>query len=730
MRSRLVFALVLILLSCSTAPEFDRDNENDPDSGSFNPDISDIQVQINEDKTVTISWSDDTEYENAFIISKSLGSDDNFQVIGNVQANSTSFIDQTKELSAITYYRVSASSVINENPDLNTPILLDYGSLGEITATSLEDEITITWDTTEVYSDFYQIEYKLTNTTQWIELDVVDRLVNSYSFSETSESYLLDVRVSAHIQSNQNVLQSVSENTLNSISYNLPYEFELNFINEAEIEISFNDGSDFDDQFIIFERNRDTRCCDPPYTSYIALDSISANSVVKVNPTFTGEREFSIQAFTNTQNSIRTGTQSITTFSNSPLFTENDYTSVSENSFTVNWLDRNGNSNGATYHFRIELYDYNTNRIIDEIIVPPTADEYTFTNLDPTIIYSVRIHTYASSNPSVQAFSFQTVYETISTTKLSTGNGFKSQFRNGMESIYFIRQYVQSSAGIEKYDTSSETFETIADNSENHPNTDMNSITDYLINSSETVFTTLREYQDSFDNSIEYWVFITDQTNGTTYYEYQIPISSSSQKIKLIALADDNNIIYATYSESGENDVVFYKLNYLTGSIQSTHEIENSTFFDVVVDQNSESIYFSVSSGLWSMSYDGEVLTNYIDDQYITDIIPSFFNNRLYLFEYSIPYYLDIESGLLERFGNNVFYDEVFPFADKLLTDYQRNRCFYNINTERKLYCSEISTGKELDLAFYDPNSGQIHLINNSHEYLILNPSGQWTWRN
>src|SRR6056297_2541372 len=87
------FISTLLLSACSTGPDFKRENNNDPKSSVFKPDIRSLEVKINNDKTVSLSWLDNSGFEDGFIIGKQLGDSDNMVILDTLSSNTVNYTD-------------------------------------------------------------------------------------------------------------------------------------------------------------------------------------------------------------------------------------------------------------------------------------------------------------------------------------------------------------------------------------------------------------------------------------------------------------------------------------------------------------------------------------------------------------------------------------------------------------------------------------------------------------
>ncbi|MFV1884251.1 MAG: fibronectin type III domain-containing protein [Balneola sp.] len=420
----LLILLLFLGLSCSTAPEFERDNENDPVSSDFIPDISNLSVSINPDKTVSLNWNDDSEFEEGFIISKSFNTNDNFIVIDTLLSNATSYTDSSKNLAVNTYYKISAYH--SDGSKENLPGLfqkLSFGSIIDLEVTTNGNEITVSSFAGNFYSDKILIEKRNPNSSGWIVVDTLDKSVDEYSFIDLYEAYSIDLQISSLIYTNEKVYKRISNKNANSIDYNLPNNFEVKVLNEAQIEILFDDGSSFEDKFIIYQRAGVTNCCNHPFSELVSLDTLTESG--------------QIGKLARHDNSV-----SLFQFFIAPLNSEKDIEgSPSErveivlhmrppvsyqleidqnNSAIISWRDGNIPSENSPVH--LYHFEWSTDNLVfnSSGSLSKTTNSYTINNLDTSKVYYFRARTYNSSY-STSNMSFQKDFDIVKNIGLSLG---------------------------------------------------------------------------------------------------------------------------------------------------------------------------------------------------------------------------------------------------------------------------------------------------------------------
>lgn len=389
--------LFFSLFSCSTAPEFERNNENDPLSSDFIPDISNLSVSINPDKTVSLSWNDDSEYEEGFIISKSFGTNNNFIVIDTLLSNATSYIDSSKNLAVNTYYKISAYH--SDGSKENLPSLfrkLSFGTINDVKVTSQGNEININSISGNFYSDKILIEKKTATSSEWSVIDTLDKNISEYSFEDLSESYSIDIRVSKLLYNNKGIYERIDDGISNSTYYNLPTNFRIVTLNEAQIAVLFQDGSDFEDEFIIYQKVVNSNSA----TGLIALDTLSktAQTVDLVrHPSSVSEYEFFLAPLVKSSNTK--GPNSAPFGYLMHMRPPNSYQIKSDetNSVTIRWTDGNiVGENNEVHSYYFEWGVDNINFLTSGSLSSDTK-EFTINNIDTTKTYYIRTRTFNSA---------------------------------------------------------------------------------------------------------------------------------------------------------------------------------------------------------------------------------------------------------------------------------------------------------------------------------------------
>jgi hypothetical protein len=103
--SLIMLSVLLMIISCTTAPELKRDNINDSESKNYIPDLpssSDVSISYQENKDLVLSFSP-KEKQDGVVISKSYYGDGNYVVLDTLYTDTT-FTDTSKQFVEGTSY--------------------------------------------------------------------------------------------------------------------------------------------------------------------------------------------------------------------------------------------------------------------------------------------------------------------------------------------------------------------------------------------------------------------------------------------------------------------------------------------------------------------------------------------------------------------------------------------------------------------------------------------------
>lgn len=168
--------MLLLTVACNTFdPGEIRDSPNDPDSNQFIPyQPSEISVSKNND-LITVTWKDNTEYEDGYLIEHAVDDTSSFVEIARINPNSTSYVYKIEEEGLVLYVRVKAFSN-NSSDNLPNSLfktqsaaipLLDVSNLNA--HYSKENLVEISWESPLGVESGYKI-YLQHDTTPYLEI--------------------------------------------------------------------------------------------------------------------------------------------------------------------------------------------------------------------------------------------------------------------------------------------------------------------------------------------------------------------------------------------------------------------------------------------------------------------------------------------------------------------------------------------------------------------------------
>ena len=254
----IVSSLLFSAFSCSTAPEFERDNENDPSGISFVPNIpSGANYSIDENVNVLLSWEDKTNFEDGYKIYKSLGPSNSFDLIAELDRNSTTFLDSSKELAFPTKYRIVSFSDTSESGTLDIDV--NFGTVSNLNAEFSDnyEKLNISWNSNLVFHDGFYLSSISDN-------DSVYRVLKTVSPNDTQTSIPVpEIGFSHKFKLSPfriNAEDTTTFDTGNQPLVNVgPKGLSLELVNIDSIKVQWRDISDYEDTYeVLLSSNNGT----------------------------------------------------------------------------------------------------------------------------------------------------------------------------------------------------------------------------------------------------------------------------------------------------------------------------------------------------------------------------------------------------------------------------------------------------------------------------------------
>lgn len=258
MTFRLSLLIVLItgfVLSCSTGPEFERDNENDPNSSTFSPNPpSGAHFSFTNDTLININWIDNTKFETEYVIKKRVG--DNFdEIISTLKPDVESYTDTSKEFGFSTTYIVVAKK--NDSSSDSLMIDINFGSLQNLASSlktrinsSNELEINLTWNDNIHYENGFLLIKNPSENEIGERIKILDPNLEATSIFLPNDNFVNTYKlVPFRVFRRDTTYFDEDYTTTFSIK---PKDLEMNLISEDSLLFSWDFDANFHDEFLIY----------------------------------------------------------------------------------------------------------------------------------------------------------------------------------------------------------------------------------------------------------------------------------------------------------------------------------------------------------------------------------------------------------------------------------------------------------------------------------------------
>lgn len=246
MKPGIFILLFLLIISCSTAPDFERTNIKDPKGENFKPNRPNIgNYVLDNNGNITLSWRDNSQFEDGFRVYKSISGQD-FELQAELLKNATSFVDSTREFGVPTIYQVvSYADTIESSPlgfQIDLGIIRNIQTVNNVNA----KEIKVFWEDQTKISSQKAIEYSLNNVS-WIPLDTLSQSNNSFTFDYSElESFRIYFRVINFIRDSGNQVRNINSLRSPELKIYQPTNLNITPIFEDEVLITWEDNSSFE----------------------------------------------------------------------------------------------------------------------------------------------------------------------------------------------------------------------------------------------------------------------------------------------------------------------------------------------------------------------------------------------------------------------------------------------------------------------------------------------------
>ncbi len=225
---RILFCMCIAgIMACENPDQFTRNNPLDPESSLLYAPTppSDLNITVHSDTHIEIEWEINSLAEAGFVIERKSEDDDDFRIIGSVEAGINKFTDTSGIVTDLYYYyRVGAfgEAQVQYYSDVKN-ILLEFPAPENITVNTYdESNITIDWDISVSFYSGFIIERKKNNQEFYEIIAVIDTGDQSYKDSDIDAENIYNYKIYAYTSINDGTSRQFS------IVYG-PYHFQKIF---------------------------------------------------------------------------------------------------------------------------------------------------------------------------------------------------------------------------------------------------------------------------------------------------------------------------------------------------------------------------------------------------------------------------------------------------------------------------------------------------------------------
>ncbi len=243
-----LFALIAFIASCSTAPEFKRDNANDPKSDNYKlVPPSGANYQLDESGNVVLFWEDKSDFESGYRVFKSLGNNNEFDLLSELEENTVSFTDSSKVFAFPTSYHIV--SFINEIVSDTLTVNIDFGRITSFKAefNSSYDEINFSWSNNIYLADGFILSKKTDVNTESEFVTTFPNTSNQNTIQTPQNGFkhaysLIPYKI---FNNDTTTLQPSNSKTISTG----PRDLELRLVSVDSLLVKWKDISDFEEHF-------------------------------------------------------------------------------------------------------------------------------------------------------------------------------------------------------------------------------------------------------------------------------------------------------------------------------------------------------------------------------------------------------------------------------------------------------------------------------------------------
>lgn len=208
-----------------SSPDASRINENDPESPFFEPKLSELNSNVSPvEKRISLNWKNESRYNDGFFVEKKFSNNDSYKITDTVVVST--FSEALNSYNIDLKYRVTTFYLENGIPkkgmNLETDSL-NFGRLTNIGHFTSNDSVFVQWFRRTAFDDQITVEYKPTNSSEWIVGKTVlqsEMASDFYRTNFTLPTGNYNIRINAFIINNKENLEKFFTSSIYTISLN------------------------------------------------------------------------------------------------------------------------------------------------------------------------------------------------------------------------------------------------------------------------------------------------------------------------------------------------------------------------------------------------------------------------------------------------------------------------------------------------------------------------------
>jgi hypothetical protein len=389
-----VLFLIIALAACSTGPEFKRDNNKDPDSEDYTPNLTSINFEVTSDKNVVLNWTEESVHIDGYLIQKKLY--DTYETLDTLKPFLFSYTDESKLLTQWTNYRIIPFVFNKEKVQFDSTNLenwtahLDLGNIQKLNLTPNDSKqvLTANWSNQLAYSDGIEIALNSEDSSDptWIPIDTLDYKSHEITIPYL-ETFSMGVRLRPFLITADSSYYYFSR-LLHNITINKPSGFKAEANSDNNVSFSWVNNAPFDARYQIVHKVDNIE-------ETFELGKNETSLTTHINASY-NQHIFELYAV---NKNIPIKTSTITDYYRTPTPKKLSINHESENSVKLSWpLD---------FYYYMKTTEYVIQRAvnngeyqnIDTIAVNYSKEiqSYTDTNLNQDQVYHYRVKSMSST---------------------------------------------------------------------------------------------------------------------------------------------------------------------------------------------------------------------------------------------------------------------------------------------------------------------------------------------